>query len=191
MCEPMSEPVQVSPSRDQPVAGGPICKRCGVENAPGSDRCWTCGSALAGNRLAWKHGAFGRADRPELADVRAAAESWTEDVRASQGGPELAPIRAGAVDSLGGLEYLRRLLIDDLKHNGLHTKSKKGGPPRVRSSFPLLLQVLDRWTPYALMLGRDARQRKVIQSPREWLESLDQNDEPRHDDESTVEPQGA
>jgi hypothetical protein len=113
------------------------------------------------------------------------AEEWTEQVRASQGGVDLAPVRDGAIVNLGSLEFMKRLLIEDLKANGLHTKSKKGGPPRVRSSFPLLLQVLDRWSRYALMVGLDARRREVIQSPAEWLQSLgdDNNDNERSADE--------
>jgi hypothetical protein len=178
------------PIRDEPPTGGPICRRCKTGHALGADRCATCGSALAGNRLAHKHGAFGRADRPELASMRLSAETWTADVRASQGGIELAPVRDGAIVNLGSLEFLKRLLIEDLQTNGLHTRSKKGGPPRVRSSFALLLQVLDRWSRYAVLLGLDARRSDVIQSPREWLEGLpdrQSNDHPEDQDHAEDE----
>lgn len=173
----MREKVQDSaaePMRDEAPTRGPVCKKCGFANAPGAERC-KCGSGLPGNAFALKHGGFSRKDRPEFAAIRAATEAWTADVRVSQGGDDLAPVRDGAVENLGSLEYLKRLLIADLKANGLHTKSKKG-PPRVRSSFPLLLQVLDRWSRYAAILGLDARRKDVIESPREWLERISEQE---------------
>ncbi len=160
------------PTHGQAEPKGPNCKRCGTGNRLGAGRCSKCGCGLPGNALARKHGAYSREDRPELAQIRADAETWTDDVRASQGGVDLAPVRNGAIANLGGLEYLKRLLIEDLKRGGIYTKSKKGGAPRVRSSFGLLMQVLDRWKAYAQILGLDSRKREVIETPMQWLERV-------------------
>jgi hypothetical protein len=160
------------PTHGQAESKGPNCKRCGSGNGPGAGRCSKCGCGLPGNALARKHGAYSREDCPELAQIRADAEAWTDDMRASQGGVDLAPVRCGAIANLGGLEYLKRLLIEDLKRGGIYTRSKKGGAPRVRSSFALLMQVLDRWKAYAQLLGLDSRKREVIETPIQWLERL-------------------
>lgn len=150
---------------------------CGVSNPKGANRCWKCGCALPGNQVSFKHGAFARSDRPELAAIRAEAQTWVDQVRIEQRGgasDELPAVRDGAVANLGALEYTKRLLIEDLKVNGLHTRSKKGGPPRVRSSFPLLLQVLDRWLRYAQLVGLDDHRGRV--SEMSLVEYLAQQD---------------
>lgn len=90
-------------------------------------------------------------------DVRDALASFQAGVTADQGGPgELTTIGAAYVRRLVELEGCMDLLVADLRTRGLMTP--RG---RVRNSYTLLLQTIDRWDRLAQRLGMRRRERQV------------------------------
>lgn len=108
------------------------------------------GRFLPGNAEARTAGVRVFMDRGELPEeLRPALDRFVAQVIADQGGDtDLTAIRGGYVRRLGELEGCLLLLAADLQARGLMTA--RG---RVRNTYTLFLQTLDRWDRLAQRLG--------------------------------------
>lgn len=110
------------------------------------------------NKSAETHGLHAFQTRGEAPlDVLDQVERFRRALIADQGGPdELSTVRNGYVQHLSGAHGCLLLLATDLQTRGLFTQ--RG---RVRSTFLVYLQTLDRWDRLAQRLGMSRRQRPV------------------------------
>jgi len=113
---------------------------------------------------------------PEAEADQAYAEAWTAQYLTDQGqAPEdLAPaMRKELTAAAGDLVYAKRRLIADLRQRGFITK--KG---TVRSSFSVLLSVIDRLEKLSRTLGLDRQPKDANQTLADWLNAAEPNDDP-------------
>ena len=124
----------------------------------------------------------------EQLKIRSDTDEWSSRLRRDQGGPDMSAAREGATRKMYFLEFASEVLGRDLQENGFFTK--RG---RVRSTYPLLLQTLDRWRQYAALLGLNAREKAIDMTPEQWLQTpvtTDPTDELATETPPKQQPQG-
>jgi hypothetical protein len=126
-----------------------VCKGCGLEAAPGAQRC-RCGCVLLGSKLARQLArTTGIYAVHQPADLRQSIDDFMAEIVVDRGGEaELSTIEKAYISKLGHVEITLRLLAADIAARGLVTPA--GG---VRSVYGPFLQGIDRWDKLAQRIG--------------------------------------